>query len=59
MCRTPWCYGDCEDCIADQKYEQERDEANAECPYRKDCNWETVHVKQDRCITCSKTFNYP
>jgi len=58
MCSTPWCFGDCEECEADKKYEQEREEANAECPYRKECNWVATDVKNDRCTTCGKGYTY-
>jgi hypothetical protein len=58
MCNTPWCFGDCEECEADKKYEQEREEASAECPYRKECNWVVTDVKNDRCTTCGKGYTY-
>lgn len=58
MCRTPWCWGECDECIADKKREEEWEEANAECPHKKKCVLETVHVKQDRCKSCGQTFNY-
>jgi hypothetical protein len=58
MCSTPWCFGDCEECEADKKYEQEREEASAECPYRKECNWVATDVKNDRCTTCGKGYTY-
>jgi hypothetical protein len=45
MCNTPWCFGDCE-------------EVSAECPYRKECNWVTTDVKNDRCTTCGKGYTY-
>lgn len=38
MCSTPWCFGDCEECEADRELEKEYEEANAECPHRKECN---------------------
>ena len=59
MCSTPWCYGDCKECKADEKHEQEQKEMNAECPFRKECNWVTTSVNSDRCTTCGKTFIYP
>ena len=58
MCNTPWCYGDCEECEADKKREQEQEEMNAECPHRKECNWVVTSVKSDRCTTCGDTFEY-
>jgi len=42
-----------------KKYEKEYEENNAQCPYRKECNWETVDVKNDRCTTCGKGYAYP
>ncbi len=59
MCRTPWCFGDCDECEADKKYQDDFEEQTAECPHRKECDWVTVNVKADRCKTCGKTFNYP
>jgi len=58
MCKTPWCFGDCEECEADKKNEQEREEANAECPYRKECNWVVTDAKNDRCTNCGKCYKY-
>jgi hypothetical protein len=58
MCNTPWCFGECDECEREAKNKKEYEEATAECPYRKECNIKTVHVKQDRCSTCGKTFNY-
>jgi len=58
MCSTPWCFGDCEECEADKKLEQEYKEANAQCPHRKECKWITVDVKNDRCTTCGKIYTY-
>jgi len=55
-CYTPYCWGDCDECIAEKKaYE----ESIAECPYRKECHWVVVHTKQDRCTHCNETFDYP
>lgn len=45
MCRTPWCFGDCEECEADKKLEQQYEESNVECPHRKECNWVTIDEK--------------
>lgn len=56
MCSTPWCYGDCEDCIREQKREKEYKESNEVCPYRKECKWVTVDVKNDKCTTCGKSY---
>lgn len=58
MCSTHWCFGDCEQCIAEKEFERKLEEDNVECPHRKECNWVVVHVKQDKCTTCRKTFNY-
>lgn len=58
MCRTPHCFGDCDECIADAKREKEYEEANAECPYRTECNVKDINVKQDRCSTCGRVWNY-
>ena len=56
MCSTSWCYGEC---LADAKWEKEQEELNAECPYRKECNWVVVDTKNDRCTKCGDTFVYP
>jgi hypothetical protein len=58
MCNTNWCYGDCEECLADEKWEKEQEEANAECPHRKECNWVVTDTKNDKCTTCGKTYTY-
>ena len=58
MCSTPYCYGDCDECIAEQKRRKEDDEYFTPCPYNVKCKWETVNVKLDRCTTCGKTFDY-
>lgn len=58
MCNTPWCFGDCEDCEADRKWKEEREEANTECPYRKECKWVKLDVKNDKCKTCGKIQSY-
>ncbi len=42
-----------------KKGKKENEEANAQCPHRKECNWVTVHVKQDKCTNCGEVFNYP
>lgn len=57
-CRTPWCYGDCDDCEADKKLEEEYKDSIAECPHKKECSFEMINVKTDRCTTCGKNFNY-
>jgi hypothetical protein len=59
MCTTPWCYGDCDQCIRDAKQEKEFEEIQKECPHKKECNIITVHVKQDRCTNCNYVYNYP
>jgi len=51
-------FGDCEECEADKKYDKEQEEANAECPYRKECKWVATDVKNDRCTTCGKGYAY-
>lgn len=58
MCSTKWCFGDCDECIADQKYEEEFLENNKECPERKECNWVAVGTKLDKCTTCGDTYTY-
>ena len=58
MCSTPWCAGECEDCQYEKRYNEEQEEARAECPHRKECNWVVVDVKTDKCTTCGKTTNY-
>jgi hypothetical protein len=58
MCRTPWCFGDCEECEYDKKYEQAYEESMTECPYRKECTWITLDVKTDKCTNCGKITNY-
>lgn len=37
MCRTPYCTGDCEECIPEDKWNKEWDERASECPYTEDC----------------------
>lgn len=59
MCNTPWCFGDCEECEAEEKFKKEIEEQNAECPYRKECKWITIDVKNDKCVTCGKVYTYP
>lgn len=58
MCREPYCFGDCEDCLEDKRAEKEREELNAECPHRKECKWIATSVKQDKCTTCGQIYNY-
>lgn len=58
MCSTPWCDGSCEDCLAEEKYKEDFEERNKECPYRKECNWETLDVKTDVCKTCGRLTKY-
>jgi len=63
-CRTPWCYGDCEDCLAEKKEEENR-EARRTCPesggrvLASECGIKSVSVKQDACNKCGYVFNYP
>lgn len=59
MCRTPYCFGDCEECIAEDKYQKELEESITDCPYRKECNWVTVSIKSDKCTTCGQVYTYP
>jgi hypothetical protein len=59
MCNTPWCDGSCEECVAEKKRQQDYEDSIAQCPYRKECKWVTVDIKNDRCTTCGKTFRYP
>lgn len=63
MCTTPYCFGDCEDCIEDKKREKkERD--NETCQFsngkvlESQCGLFTVSVKQDSCSKCGYTVNY-
>lgn len=58
MCTTPWCYGDCEDCLRETKRNKEYEERTSPCPHNVKCKLKTVSVKQDQCTTCGKTFNY-
>ena len=58
MCHTPYCFGDCEECLSWDAYVKEAEEASKECPYRKECNCTFVNVKTDKCTTCGKIFNY-
>lgn len=57
-CYTPYCWGDREQCQAQAKFDKEQEEANARCPYRKECNVRDINVKTDQCSTCGKTWNY-
>lgn len=59
MCRTPWCGGECDECIADKKAQEKYEDENISCPHRKECNWETIDVKHDRCKTCGHIETYP
>lgn len=58
MCRTKWCYGDCEECEAEKKAQKEWEEQIAVCPHKVSCQLTTLNVKQDQCVTCGKIFNY-
>ncbi len=58
MCYTPYCDGSCEDCERQKIVDEENQESIRECPYRKECNWETLDVKTDICITCGLVTNY-
>lgn len=58
MCSTPWCFGECDECIRQAKSDKEWEEANKECPYRKECVWVTLDVKTDKCTTCGLITKY-
>lgn len=58
MCHTKWCYGECDECLADKKREKDHEEASALCPHRKECLFVTVSIKEDRCRTCGRVVNY-
>jgi len=54
-----WCFGDRDECKINEELEKEFEEANKECPYRKECKWVTINVKNDKCTTCGKIYTYP
>jgi len=56
MCHTNWCFGDCDECLLDKKLEEEYQESITECPYKKQCHFETISVNSDKCKTCGKVF---
>lgn len=58
MCSTPYCDGSCEECSEEEKYKENILESTKECPYRKECNWETLDIKTDVCKTCGKITSY-
>ena len=58
MCHTKWCYGECDECIADAEREKEYGDSLKKCPHTDDCILITNNVKQDQCETCGKIFNY-
>lgn len=55
-CRTPYCYGDCDECLDDKRREEEQ--YDEECPRSKKCNVVTINIKTDKCTTCGQVFNY-
>lgn len=55
MCYTPYCDGSCEECENQKKKEEQNDES---CPHSKNCKWETLDIKTDRCKTCGLIINY-
>ena len=64
MCNTPWCFGDCEDCLRD-KADKEEWERLTPCPHspgpyvpQSQCGLKTVSVKQDACSKCGLIVNY-
>lgn len=58
MCSTPYCYGDCPECVREQNRKKEYEERSAECPYNLNCKIKTASIKQDVCTTCGKIWNY-
>jgi len=58
MCRTPWCFGDCEECEANKKVEQEYEDSIKECPYKSECSLTIANITTDICVSCGKIFNY-
>jgi hypothetical protein len=58
MCSTPWCWGECDDCIRQAKLDKEWEEEHTDCPHRKECTWVTLNVKTDKCTTCGLVTNY-
>lgn len=58
MCRTPYCYGDCDECLGEEKERKEFEEFSAECPRRKECKLQYVNPKADQCKHCGQIFNY-
>ena len=59
MCNTPYCFGDCEDCIAETKIKEDMEDSNKKCPYRKECKWQNIDAKHDKCLTCGHIEVYP
>ena len=58
MCHTKWCYGECDECIADAKAKKEYEELHTPCPHKEECILITIDVKTDKCKTCNRLFNY-
>jgi len=64
MCNTPWCYGDCEDCVKESK--QKQDEEDRECcrfspgPYvpQNQCGIKAVDTYTDACGKCGFVKKY-
>lgn len=58
MCFTPYCDGSCDECEYQKKRDLENEESIKGCPYRKECKWETLDVKTDKCTSCGLITNY-
>lgn len=63
MCHTKWCYGDCDECEAEKKREQEAKERET-CQFsdgqvlESECGLSVSSTKQDSCGKCGYVFNY-
>ena len=58
MCSTPYCWGDCDECIADKQRADREEWENASCPHNPRCNIVTIDVKTDKCTTCGEIIRY-
>lgn len=65
MCHTPWCFGDCDECIAEAKFEADC-KASQTCRFdpeesvlESECGLKATSVKQDTCNKCGYVYNYP